>query len=308
MKRIFKTILAASIVLLAASCTNRSKYNPDDFYNKPGSGEEEKEEVENIVDASGALKLMSFNVRYGSADDGLNGWTYRRDDLYKMIKTEKPLVIGLQECQMNQRNDIVDNCTEYAAIGVGRDDGAGKGETCSILYHKGSVEIVKWGSFWLSETPDVPGKKGWDANNVRVATWARIKVKENGKEFFYINTHLDHKGPTARSEGMKLIMKKFDELNTANLPQLLTADFNTSQDDPIFTECLKTMQNARLVAPKTDNKGTYNGWVGGKTTCIDHLFLSGFDILEYKTVDQVWGKTVFISDHYPVYALAKFKK
>ena len=308
MKRIFKTILAVSLAFVAASCGPESKYDPNQWYDDPDTGDTENEEVENVVDAQGAMKLMSFNVRYANADDGLNGWTYRRDDLYKMIQTEKPLVIGLQECQMNQRNDIVDNCKEYAAIGVGRDDGAGKGETCSILYHKASVEIVKWGSFWLSETPDVPGKKGWDANNVRVATWARIKVKESGKEFFFINTHLDHKGATARSEGMKLIMKKFDELNTANLPQLLTADFNTSQDDPIFTECLKTMQNARLVAPKTDNKGTYNGWVGGKTTCIDHLFLSGFDILEYKTVDQVWGKTVFISDHYPIYALAKFKK
>lgn len=308
MKRIVKTILAVSLAFVAASCGPESKYDPNQWYDDPDTGDKEDEKVENVVDAQGAMKLMSFNVRYANADDGLNGWTYRRDDLYKMIQTEKPLVIGLQECQMNQRNDIVDNCKEYAAIGVGRDDGAGKGETCSILYHKASVEIVKWGSFWLSETPDVPGKKGWDANNVRVATWARIKVKENGKEFFFINTHLDHKGPQARSEGMKLVMKKFAELNTAKLPQLLTADFNTSQDDAIFTECLKTMQNARLVAPKTDNKGTYNGWVGGKTTSIDHLFLSGFEILEYKTVDQAWGKTVFISDHFPVYALAKFMK
>ena len=107
---------------------------------------------------------------------------------------------------------------------------------------------------------------------------------------------------------MKLIMKKFAELNTSKLPQLLTADFNVEQNDEIFDECLKTMKNARLVAPKTDNKGTYNGWVGGKSTCIDHLFLSGFEILEYKTVDQKWGNTIFISDHYPVYALAKIKE
>ena len=101
-------------------------------------------------------------------------------------------------------------------------------------------------------------------------------------------------------------MRKFVELNTTRLPQLLTADFNTGQDDSIFDECLKTMKNARLVAPITDNKGTYNGWVGGKTTQIDHLFMSGFDILEYKTIDQKWGNTVFISDHYPVYARVKF--
>lgn len=303
MKKILKSILAVSAAVFLVACGNESKYNPDDWYTQ-NNGQDENSE--SLVGSDGKMKLMSFNVRYGNADDGENGWDYRKADLYTMIKTEKPLVIGLQECQMNQRNDMVDNCKEYAAIGVGRDDGAGKGETCSIMYHKASVEIVKWGSFWLSETPDKPGVKGWDANNVRVATWARIKVLATGKEFFYINTHLDHKGPKARSEGMKLVMKKFAELNVAKLPQLLTADFNTSQDDDIFRECLKTMQNARLTAPKTDDKGTYNGWVGGKTTCIDHLFMSGFDILEYKTVDQKWGKTQFISDHYPVYAIAKF--
>ncbi len=302
MKTILRNICIASIAFIAAACGNESKYDPNDWYDDP---EGDKTEIGNLVGSDGVMKLMSFNVRYGSASDGNNSWDYRKADLYKMLETEKPLVVGLQECQMNQRNDIVDNCKEYDAIGVGRDDGAGKGETCSILYHKGSCEIVKWGSFWLSETPDVPGKKGWDANNVRVATWARIKVLATGKEFFYINTHLDHKGPKARSEGMKLVMKKFKELNPSNLPQLLTADFNTTQDDPIFNECLKTMKNARLTAPKTDNRATYNGFVGGKTTIIDHLFLSGFEILEYKTVDQKWGNTQYISDHYPVYALAK---
>ena len=308
MKSVLISLIAVSFAFIAASCGNKSNYDPNDWWT-PGGGEgEEEEKVEDIVNTDGALKLMSFNVRYANANDGANNWDNRKSDLYTMIKTEKPFIIGLQECQMNQRNDMVDNCTEYAAIGVGRDDGAGKGETCSIMYHKASCEIVKWGSFWLSETPDKPGIKGWDANNVRVATWARVKVKSTGKEFFYINTHLDHKGRTAQVEGTKLIMKKFAELNTSKLPQLLTADFNVEQNDEIFDECLKTMKNARLVAPKTDNKGTYNGWVGGKSTCIDHLFLSGFEILEYKTVDQKWGNTIFISDHNPVYALAKIKE
>lgn len=308
MKKIFKSILLVSLAFATAACGNKSQYDPNDWYGQKDDNGTEEPKTEDVVDNDGVMKLMSFNVRYGSANDGVNNWDNRKADLYKMLEAEKPLVVGLQECQMNQRNDIVDNCKDYAAIGVGRDDGAGKGETCSILYQKGSVEIKKWGSFWLSETPDIAGKKGWDANNVRIATWARIKVLKTGKEFFYINTHLDHKGPTARAEGMKLIMRKFLELNTTNLPQVLTADFNTEQNDAIFAECLKTMKNARLEAPITDNKGTYNGWVGGKTTQIDHIFLSGFNILEYKTVDQKWGNTVFISDHYPVYARVTIAK
>lgn len=309
MKKIL--LYSLSLILVLVSCAPESNYDPNDWYvpDSEKDDKDDKDDEDNVVDESGTLKLMSFNVRYANGDKGTaNAWENRRDDLYKMINTEKPLVIGTQECQINQKSDIAANCKEYGAIGVGRNDGANSGETCSIFYHKASCSIEEWGSFWLSETPDAPGSKGWDANNIRIATWARIKVTATGKEFFFINTHLDHKGPTARAEGMKLIMKKFAELNKKKLPQLLTADFNTSQDDAIFNECLKTMKNARLEAKDSDNRATYNGYVGGKTTMIDHIFLSGFDVVKFKTIDQKWGNTQFISDHFPIYTLAKFSE
>lgn len=302
-----KILLASAAVIAAAGCTEKSKYNPDDWYDGNGGGDGGN--AETVVDEDGSMKIMSFNVRYGSGDTGTqNDWDVRKSDLYTMIQEEKPLVIGSQECQINQKTDILSNCKEYGAVGVGRNDGKNSGETCSIFYHKSSCRIADWGSFWLSETPDVAGSKGWDAANIRIATWAKVELLSDGRQFFFINTHLDHKGTVAREEEMKLIMKKFEELNTGKLPQVLTADFNTSQDDDIFTECLKTMKNARIEAPVTDNHATYNGFVGGKTTMIDHIFLSGFEILKFKTVDQKWGNTQFISDHFPVYALVKFEE
>ena len=302
MKRIFIPILF--IMQICISCADSADYFPVDWDESSASVKVMKDDV--MKDERIPVKLMSFNVRYATGDKGtVNAWDLRKEDLFLMIDTEKPLVIGTQECQISQKRDMEESCPEYGAIGVGRNDGEDSGETCSIFYHKASCSIEDWGSFWLSETPDVPGKKGWDAATVRVATWARVKVTASGKEFFFINTHLDHKGRIARAEGMNLIMSKFRELNKDNLPQLLTADFNTSQNDDIFRECLLTMKNARLTAPETDNENTYNGY-GDGSSIIDHIFLSGFDILKYKTVNQAWDDTEYISDHYPVYALVKF--
>ena len=252
------------------------------------------------------MKSMTFNIL--CAGRGENHWVFRQKLVRDIIKKYAPDTFGLQEVHYAWMRYLINQFKDtYDFVGVGKDDGNKKGEYSPVFYNKHKFELLDKEDFWLSETPDAPSL-GWDGAENRTCSYAVLKEKETEKVYVVFNTHLDHKGRTAQVEGMKLIMKKFAELNTSKLPQLLTADFNVEQNDEIFDECLKTMKNARLVAPKTDNKGTYNGWVGGKSTCIDHLFLSGFEILEYKTVDQKWGNTIFISDHYPVYALAKIKE
>lgn len=265
-------------------------------------------EDEVVTIPSNGFKLMSFNVRYENTSDNQNGngWSKRVKGVCEMMKVQQPLVMGVQECLIKQRHDILEGVSGYSAIGVGRDDGAEKGESMSIFYQTDSVEVVKWGTFWLSETPEVPGVKGWDAANVRCCTWARLKHKRLGKEFFYFNTHLDHKGEVARKEEMKLIQAKMAELNPDGLPCAFSADFNTGDGDAIFNDILKIMKNARSAAPVTDSHGTYNafGSSGGKV--IDHIFFSGFGILQYKTVDSGYGGISYISDHYPIYAVFTF--
>ena len=77
------------------------------------------------------------------------------------------------------------------------------------------------------------GKKGWDAACERVATWAVFKDKESEKEFFFLNTHLDHMGQIARHEGASLVLEQVKQL-AGNLPVIVTGDFNAvPTDDPI---------------------------------------------------------------------------
>ena len=156
------------------------------------------------------VKVISYNIRNGEAKDGTNSWEYRYPASAMMIDDQKPDIFGLQEAYDYQVKYLEEYCAGYKSVGVGRDDGKSKGEFMSIFYNKKTTKLLKWGTFWLSETPDVPSM-GWDAACFRTATWALLKDKASGKKYFYVNTHLDHVGWQARKNGMKLIVRRHEE-------------------------------------------------------------------------------------------------
>ena len=130
------------------------------------------------------------------------------------------------------------------------------------------------------------------------------------KEFAYINTHLDHVGKVAQREGLALICKRFAEIVPVGMPAFLTADFNALTNDPIFEPLNAEMKDARVEAPETDNRATYNGFKpGGEDNAdlvIDHIFYRGAEAKTFKVLrDKNYGAP-FISDHYPVVMTATF--
>lgn len=303
--RFFRTLaIVVTSAFLALACGKEKNVYPE---LTPGFG---VDEIYGSNPSHGKFKLMSFNVRYQNSSDNSSGhgWDKRREGVYAMLKVEKPLLMGVQECLAGQRSDILKNVPEYNAIGVGRDDGKEAGEIMAIFYLKDSVSIEKWGTFWLSASPDKVSK-GWDAACYRTCTWAHVRLKRSGKEFMYFNTHLDHQGTVARRESVKLIVDKIKTLNTNYLPCVLTADFNSSEDDAIFDVLRLQMKSARKTAPVTDSYATYNAFQNsaGSGSVIDHIFYSGsLTPSEYKTVRSKWKNIDFISDHYPIYAVFAF--
>ena len=249
------------------------------------------------------LKVMSYNIRMGTAKDGTNSWEYRYPATALMLQDQKPDVFGVQEAFDFQIRFIEDNFTDYDCVGVGRDNGKSEGEHMSIFWNKKTVKMIKWGTFWLSETPEKPSK-GWDAACKRTATWALMKDKKTGKHFYYVNTHLDHRGSEARRQGLNLIVSRIDEINPKGYPMVLTGDFNMNPDDAALTGLEQRMQSARKIAPKTDNHATLNLWGKGKADMvIDYIYVSGFSACpEYHTVNEKYGQWKYISDHYPIYA------
>ena len=272
-------LVAASLVMLAAISCQGEKTN--------------------------TIKVISYNIRVGGDWDGDNKWDNRKQASLNMINDEKPTLFGLQEATPIQMEYLIENLPQYGHIGVGREDGVASGEHMSIFYLKDEVELLDGGTFWLSETPEQPSM-GWDAACKRTCTWAKMRMKRSGKEFAYLNTHLDHVGKVAQREGLALMMKRAAEIVPDGMPVFVTADFNCVTSDPIFEPIKAVMKDARETAPQTDRRATFNGWKPNATAVIDHIFYRGAEPKSFRVLcDKNYGAP-YISDHYPVVLEAEF--
>ena len=252
--------------------------------------------------AEASLDVMSYNIRLGVADDGDNSWDIRKIATPAMLQANAPDIFGVQEAYDFQVAYIAEQCPQYVPLGVGREDGVAKGEHMSIFYNKEKIDVVEWGTYWLSETPDVPSK-GWDAACYRTATWALLKLKDSGKQFYYVNTHLDHKGVEARAKGLALIADKIAAMNPKGYPMVLTGDFNVCPDNPGLEGINAQMKDARVTAENSDDRGSFNGWGQSEGKVIDYIYYAGFaKCTDFKVVTDTYENIPYISDHYPVKA------
>ena len=249
------------------------------------------------------LPVMSFNVRYGTAEDGDHVWENRRDAACAMILDQRPAVFGVQEALDFQLDYFVEHCPGYKCVGVGREDGIHDGEHMSVFYDTERIELKEWGTYWLSETPFQPSL-GWDAACRRTATWTLLYDKTADQHFYFVNTHLDHVGKEARRKGLLLLVDRIGKMNPEGYPMILTGDMNVYPDDPCLNELRTLMQDARQTAPVTDNDVTWHDWgkVSG-TPPIDYVFYSGFEGCDkFEVIRQEYSGVPFVSDHYPVKA------
>ena len=254
------------------------------------------------------LKVISYNIRVGSAPDGDHKWDIRKPASPAMIADQQPDIFGLQEALKMQLDYLEETCPDYDHVGVHRDDGKQKGEVMAIFWNTKTQKMLKWGNFWLSETPEVPSK-GWDAACFRTATWALLKDKRYNKKYYYVNTHLDHLGQEARANGLKLIVDRIDDINPEGYPMILTGDFNVDLGDPCLNSLKGRMESVRDIAPVTDSLDTFQGFGTGQygNRVIDYIYESGFSAApSFETITKTYENIPFISDHYPVAAVLVF--
>lgn len=196
------------------------------------------------------ITVATLNIRLDTPVDGPNRWEYRRQHVYEFVKEQQLSIIGFQEVLENQLRDMETNMPEYRFVGVGRDDGKTQGEYSPIAYLNDSYELLDSNTFWLAENPDSVGMVSWDAALTRIATWAKLKDKSNGKTFMVVNTHFDHVGVEARKNSALLIIKKIKEI-VGNKPAIITGDFNvTDQSDAYrtMTENKFVLKDAHKIA------------------------------------------------------------
>lgn len=255
------------------------------------------------------IRIMSFNIRYGTADDGENAWAIRKDLVLDRVRASNPDLIGLQECQDNfQAEFIKDNLSEYVFIGRQR---GGEGhialEMTPVLFKRDTFDALDQGHFWLSETPEIPGSKSWDTAFSRIATWVKLVPKNSPeKQIFFFNTHFDLASPDARIGSAKLLCKKFAALGS-DMPILLTGDFNALKAWPehkimIGTNC-HGMEDVGVSYNPDDETMTYHGFGTVELPAsIDWILKSPHFEVENFQIDTVHSGNVYPSDHYPIIA------
>ena len=263
------------------------------------------------------LRVMSFNIRVAKDDDGDNRWDLRKETLVDVIKTSDPDLLGVQEALDLQMNYLNETLTEYASFGVGRNDGKRKGEFTAIFYKKEKFELLDSGTFWLSPTPDKPGK-GWDASCVRILTWGKFREVKTKKEFVYANTHFDHGGKVAQLESAKTVLAKFGEMVGDAAPFILTGDFNCDENsEPYRLLTTSGLYDAGKIAKsyKIAQPRTYNNYCRvpvEKGKIIDFAFVnSKCEVLKFEINpdlhrDPKTRKKRPASDHNSIVATLKF--
>lgn len=249
------------------------------------------------------LKVISFNIRYnGWGDiDGENRWANRRDAVVRMIREERPAALGLQEALIDQLQ-YLDSCLpQYRRVGVGRDDGKEAGEFMAIYYDIARLELMSDSTRWLSLTPEVPSKYE-GAGCFRTVTVARFRDRQSGKEFAYLNTHLDHVSDYARILGAQVIGDIVAN-RLGELPAIVGGDMNAESDSSEYSPFAffrrAGLQDARTLTDSTSHAITYNAFGQNDGAVIDHFFVRDINVLRFRTLNGDFG-VPYISDHYPI--------
>ncbi len=254
------------------------------------------------------VNVMTFNIRMDTPLDSMNQWGYRKDLAADVIKFYDVDIFGAQEVLHHQLTDMLDRLPGYTYVGVGREDGATKGEYSPVIYKKDRFDLEDSGTFWLAEDKNAVGKKGWDAACERVASWGIFNDKKTGKKFFFLNTHLDHIGKVARKEGATLVL---DEANMiANgLPIIVTGDFNATPDDVPIQVLTNTSDSRHLVHARDLAKVKYGPeWTFhsyGRVPMenrkwIDYIFVKGdFEVINNGVLAE-YVNHLYPSDHCPI--------
>lgn len=249
-----------------------------------------------------SFRIASFNIRC-PADKGDNTWQARLPRCLSVIRNRRFDVMGLQEATPGQIADLEKGLgTNWVRIGTGRKANL-KGEASCIFLKKDRFSVLEQKTFWLSETPDVPGSRSWESAFPRICTWAKLKDRTTGKEFFFFNTHLDHKSANARKNGMILIFKKMNELAKGS-PVFFTGDLNTPPESEPSSIARQHLFDAMdlSVEKHTGPVMTFTGYRKEHRSRIDYIYVSrGISVQKHATCnDRFDGK--FPSDHDAVMA------
>ena len=254
------------------------------------------------------LAVMSFNIRYGTANDGDNHWLKRREQLFALLREQQADVVGLQEALHGLIGEILQAVPGYAYVGVGRSDGRQAGEYAAILYRTARLQVRRSDTFWFSDTPGVVKSTSWGNQIERICTWAYFEDRE-GPAFYAYNVHLDHISQPSRERSVALLLERV-KARDPKAPAVVTGDFNAGETNAAAQAMLATFQDSfRILHPDAREVGTFNGFKYGQTggEKIDFVFVEPGTEVQAAEIVRTSSDARYPSDHFPVTARIRLR-
>lgn len=252
--------------------------------------------------AAEALRVMSFNVRVPIDSDGDKRWEVRRGSMAELIRQQRPDVFGTQELVKKQADYLAAQLPGYRWFGRSR-DGSEDGERMGVFYDARRLKLLQSGDFWLSDTPEVMGSISWGHPLPRMVTWGLFERVSDQRRFYLFDTHLPYRDEDepARAKGAALIASRLKAL-PADVPVVLTGDFNTTPDSPTYRTLTATLADARVQAPHPAGpEATFHDFTGHPDRRIDWILARGLTATHFATLDAR-PQGHWPSDHFPVIA------
>ena len=251
---------------------------------------------------------MTYNIRYGTANDGDDRWEVRRPRAMAILTKHKPDLVGLQEALSFQIEEIRRELPHYGVVGVGRDDGRLAGEHSAILYDTRRLVALRSDTFWFSDTPSVPGSKHWGNGITRACTWAYFRDLKTGRFFWHFNLHLDHQSQPSRLKSAELLIRRVKERSPDD-PAIITGDFNVGEENPVVATVKAGgfRDSFRVLHPDAKNVGTFHGFQQPGTDKIDYVFVDDRTNVSESTILDEKFDGRYPSDHFLVSATITFK-
>ncbi|MBQ3957001.1 MAG: endonuclease/exonuclease/phosphatase family protein [Clostridia bacterium] len=263
------------------------------------------------MENNSAINVFSYNIWTDSGTRQGRGSFAARIPLFReKFLAYKPDLIGFQETMPYQRQWLMDNLEGFEVVGVGRGKNYDN-ESNVIAYRKDRFDLVFLETFWLSDTPRIPGSRfSTDQSDCpRICTCTTLRERESGRCLRHYNTHLDHVGAFAQAQGISLILNRIASDYAENpLPVVLTGDFNVTPDSLVYKSVVTFAGCREPLKDVTADVGpTFHGfrkdWPGSK---IDYVFTTLPCDASKSFAARNERDGLPFSDHYPVGADLEF--
>ncbi|MDX9785282.1 MAG: endonuclease/exonuclease/phosphatase family protein [Desulfobacterales bacterium] len=247
------------------------------------------------------FSILTLNLRFGLAQDGPNGWEFRKKSLKKLLDRYPTDFAGFQEVNDFQFDFIADALGKNVSS-IGRRISAPDAWQNNVIFYRNPWQCVHRDHFYLSSTPDIPSR-------FQRSKWPRqctVGMFQKGSErVICVNTHFDFDAEV-QADSARVILDRMLSL-PVNVPVVLFGDFNAVPGSPCYRVLTEKHAdrpaNARVFKEVfcRPYPATHHGFTGKTDGAhIDWVLFEGALSPISCTVLQQKFDGRYPSDHYPL--------